>query len=485
MTIFRIVLRVVAGGLALVLALLSVLSGRAAAAAPARILSDSPGYVEAVLDNGLRVVLIERREVPMVCYTAVVGAGSALESEDFSGASHFLEHLLFNGTSTMTQEELYDAVDRIGGYNNAGTGEDATTYTMLVPTVAARQGLEIQAAMLFDSSLPADKLEKERKIVLEELAKDLATPGEASRNGLRRALAPTSAWGRPVIGTEASLAGIGLQAIRDYYETQYVPDNAVLLVAGDFEPGAMLAEVEEVYGGVRRGGANGISASAAVTDPFADTRGGTWTRVAVADETTSLALALPAPGPCESGGPEAAVLADVLGGEDGPLRRAVGLDRASELSVSYQPRPVGSGLRIDAKLTADTDPTQVVGDLLAALVRTGRGGLGPNGLDPVAVLRVARAARSQEFLMGQRIHYLPWRANCWPMRPRSSASVSPGRQPMARNRARCRSSRQRRWPWSRSRSRPRAVRVRALSPTWTGRWTTASGSSSARRSGAW
>jgi predicted Zn-dependent peptidase len=359
-----------------------------------------PGYVETVLDNGLRVALIERHEVPMVCYTAVVGAGSALESEDFSGASHFLEHLLFNGTSAMTQEELYDAVDRVGGYNNAHTSDDYTAFTMLVPSSAAKTGLEIQAAMLFDSTLPEDKFDKERKIVLEEVAKALARPDEKSERLLREALAPDSAWGRPVIGTETSLSGITLERIRTYYARQYVPDNMVLVVIGDFEPDAMLGMIRETYEKNARG-----TEVAKAQHPFGKASAGTIVRVELEDPAPKLTIALPAPGPCEPSGPAVSTLADLLSSEAGPLRLAVSTDRVPKLTVGYATRRVGSTIEIHAELASSADPDDAILEILGALQQIAAIGRGPGGIDPVEVLRVARSGHSSALLMGQRIHY--------------------------------------------------------------------------------
>lgn len=372
----------------------------AAAGSPAPGVVRLPGYVETVLDNGLRVALVERHEVPMVCFTAVVGAGSALETEDFSGASHFLEHLLFNGTSAMTQEQLYDAVDRVGGYNNAHTSDDFTAFTMLVPSAATRAGLEIQAAMLFDSTLPEDKFEKERKIVLEELARDRAQPDDAIDNRLREALSPGTAWGRPVIGTEASLGGITLDRIRTYYKRQYVPNNMVLVVMGDVDSDSMLAMVRTVYGKRPRG-----TAFAKATNPFVPSSAGKITKIALDNATTKISIAIPAPGPCEAAGNAASTLADVLSSEAGPLRSALTTERVPGLTVSYMPRPLGSSLQIDAELAKPEDADAVVNDLLTALQRIAVAAPDAGGIDPVAVLRAARSSRASELLTTQRIHY--------------------------------------------------------------------------------
>ena len=113
--------------------------------------------VDTTLDNGLRVVLIPHRANPMIASAVVVGAGVVDEPPEAGGSSHFLEHLLFNGTTTRTQKQLYDAVDRIGAYNNATTREDHTLFTLLVASRFAREGLEIQADMLFRSTIPIDR----------------------------------------------------------------------------------------------------------------------------------------------------------------------------------------------------------------------------------------------------------------------------------------------------------------------------------------
>jgi zinc protease len=112
------------------------------------------------LNNGLQVLLIENPSLPMIGVNVAVKVGSAYETFSTSGMSHMLEHLLFNGTTTRTQKQLYDDVDRIGGYNNASTAEFYTNYMMVTPSEQIGKGMAIQADMLFRSVLPADKFEK-------------------------------------------------------------------------------------------------------------------------------------------------------------------------------------------------------------------------------------------------------------------------------------------------------------------------------------
>lgn len=100
------------------------------------------------LDNGIEVLLIENPALPMIGVNVVIKVGSAYESFSTSGMSHMLEHLLFNGTTTRTQKQLYDDVDRIGGYNNAHTDNFYTDFMMVTPTDNIQKGMEIQADML-------------------------------------------------------------------------------------------------------------------------------------------------------------------------------------------------------------------------------------------------------------------------------------------------------------------------------------------------
>jgi zinc protease len=180
-------------------------------------------YHEEVLPNGLRVVLVENRANPMVCSSAIVGAGVVDEPDGMNGATHFLEHLVFNGTETRSQRALYDEVDRFGAYNNATTREDHTLFTLLLQKEFAAKGLEIQADMLFHSTLPPDKFEKEKGIILEELAKDRNDPAYLAQDAFRGFAYAGTPLARPVLGSESSIKGMSRDRVLAYYKARYVP----------------------------------------------------------------------------------------------------------------------------------------------------------------------------------------------------------------------------------------------------------------------
>jgi len=206
-----------------------------------------------LLDNGLEILLIENPALPMVGVNVIVKVGSAYETFATSGMSHMLEHLLFNGTTTREQKQLYDDVDRIGGYNNANTGEYYTNYMMVTPAGQIKKGMEIQADMLFNSILPAEKFEKEKGIVLEEIAKSLANPTEQLDRNIRSILYQGHALSLPTLGTYSTIQNMSRNEVNDFYKNNYVPNNMILSAVGNFDSAEMLEQIKEIYGKAKPG----------------------------------------------------------------------------------------------------------------------------------------------------------------------------------------------------------------------------------------
>jgi predicted Zn-dependent peptidase len=208
------------------------------------------------LDNGMQVLLIENPALPMVGANVIVKVGSAYESFSTSGMSHMLEHLLFNGTTTRIQKQLYDDVDRIGGYNNASTTEYYTNYMMVTPTENIKKGIEIQADMLFNSILPKEKFEKEKGIVLEEISKSLVNPSEQFERNTISILYPAHALSLPTLGTYSTIQSMQRDDVNSFYKNYYVPNNMILSVIGNFQTKPMLDMIKEIYGNANPGQVN-------------------------------------------------------------------------------------------------------------------------------------------------------------------------------------------------------------------------------------
>ena len=200
------------------------------------------------LDNRMEVILIENHANPMITAFTIVKSGSRNEDAATSGSAHFLEHLLFNGTENRTQKELYNEMDYYGGYNNASTGPDYTDFMILMPKEYIEQGMDIQADMLFNSTLPPEKFEKERGIVIEEIGKSADRPTTQVHNHFLRNLYSATPYERPVLGTVSTISHLKRDDVQTYYHTWYVPNNMTLMVIGDFAVTEMVELVREKYG---------------------------------------------------------------------------------------------------------------------------------------------------------------------------------------------------------------------------------------------
>lgn len=200
------------------------------------------------LDNGLEVLLIEKPSLPMCGINTVVKVGSAYENFATSGMSHMLEHLLFNGTSSMTQKELYDSTDIIGGYNNANTGEYYTNFMMVTPAENIIAGMKLQAAMLFDSVIPEGKFEKEKGIVLEEIAKSLTKSSEQIERNVLSIIYEGHALSLPTLGTYSTIQNMNRDDVYNFYKNYYTPNNMLVSVIGNFSTTEMLKNINDIYG---------------------------------------------------------------------------------------------------------------------------------------------------------------------------------------------------------------------------------------------
>ncbi len=200
------------------------------------------------LDNGIQVLLIQKENIPMVGINTVVKVGSAYETFATSGMSHMLEHLLFNGTDKMTQKQLYDAADLIGGYNNANTSEYYTNFMMVTPADNIKEGMRIQSAMLFHSTIPANKFDKEKGIVLEEIAKTLANPQAQVERNVNSIIYKNHALSLPTLGTYETIKNMKRNDVVKFYKNYYVPNNMIINVIGNFKKDEMMKWLNEFYG---------------------------------------------------------------------------------------------------------------------------------------------------------------------------------------------------------------------------------------------
>jgi predicted Zn-dependent peptidase len=202
-------------------------------------------YERTTLANGLRVLTAPMPHTRSVAVSFYVGAGSRYETEESSGLSHFLEHMLFKGTERRpTAQEISETVDAVGGVLNAGTDRELTVYYAKVAAPHFPIALDLLVDMLRHPRMEALEIEKERKVVIEELATVKDSPAQQADVLLDEIMWPDQPLGWDVAGTEESVNAFSHEAILEYFRRQYVPNNVILSVAGAIEPKQVFYAVE-------------------------------------------------------------------------------------------------------------------------------------------------------------------------------------------------------------------------------------------------
>jgi predicted Zn-dependent peptidase len=204
------------------------------------------------LDNGMQVILKENHASPMITSLLFVKAGGKYEDDYNNGGTHFLEHLLFDGTASRTQEQISDGIEKLGGYINAFTRKEFTAYLVLMPKDYINYGMATQADMLFNSNFPEDRFPKERKIVIEEMKKDNDAEGSAAENFSEEKSMIGTPYSRSIIGSESIIANIPREAVIDYWKRFYGPNNITALIIGDFDSAEMTEMIKSIFGKFKR-----------------------------------------------------------------------------------------------------------------------------------------------------------------------------------------------------------------------------------------
>jgi len=203
------------------------------------------------LPNGLQVVMIPDRRTPVVTHMIWYKVGSADETPGKSGLAHFLEHLMFKGTSRYPAGEFSKTVLRVGGNENAFTSTDYTGYFQRVPREQLARMMEFEADRMTGLILRDENVLPERDVVLEEFNMRVANnPDARLTEQIMAALYLNHPYGRPVIGWRQEIEKLDREDALAFYKRFYAPNNAILVIAGDVEPREIRAMVERTYGDI-------------------------------------------------------------------------------------------------------------------------------------------------------------------------------------------------------------------------------------------
>ena len=182
-----------------------------------------------------------------------VAIGSRDEPEELSGASHFLEHLLFKGTERRSAREIAETVDAVGGEMNAFTSKEHTAYYTRLPAREMAAGLDLLSDVVTAPAFRANEVEAERQVILEELAMDEDDPDDLVHTMLYQGLFPGHPLGWETVGTRESITAMSRDDIAGFFAEHYHPVNLVVAAAGALDHDEVVAGVEACFAG-RTGG---------------------------------------------------------------------------------------------------------------------------------------------------------------------------------------------------------------------------------------
>ena len=209
---------------------------------------------DVMLENGLKVLLLENHKSPSVTFQVWYRVGSRNEEDGKSGLSHFLEHMMFKGTPKVGPEEYSRIVAKNGGRSNAFTSTDHTVYFATMSREKIGVEIDLEADRMANALLDGKYFEPEKKVIMEERRLRTEDSPVSSLAEVTAAVAYTvHSYRRPVVGWMQDVENLTREDLRRHYQTYYAPNNAFIVVAGDFSTQEILAKIKTAFGKIPRG----------------------------------------------------------------------------------------------------------------------------------------------------------------------------------------------------------------------------------------
>jgi zinc protease len=209
---------------------------------------------EYVLDNGLKILLLEDHKSPAVTFQVWYRVGARNEKDGKSGLAHFLEHMMFKGTPTTGPEEYSRIIAKNGGRSNAFTSSDVTVYFATMSREKIGIELELEADRMANALLGEKYFEPEKKVIQEERRMRTEDNPASALGEVASAVAYTvHPYRRPVVGWMQDIQNLTRQDLVDFYKLYYAPNNAFIVMVGDFSADEVLPKIKAAFGKIPRG----------------------------------------------------------------------------------------------------------------------------------------------------------------------------------------------------------------------------------------
>ena len=205
------------------------------------------------LSSGVRVALEPMPQLHSISIGVWVNAGSVFENEADSGVSHFIEHMVFKGTPTRSAVDISMEMDAIGANLNAFTAKECTCFHVKALDEDMPLCVDILSDLVLHSTLDPEELEREKGVVLEEIAMTLDNPEDLVFDKAAETYYHGTPLSREILGTEQTVSGLYAENLRAYMDTHYTAENIVIAAAGRFDETALLEELERRFASVKHG----------------------------------------------------------------------------------------------------------------------------------------------------------------------------------------------------------------------------------------
>ena len=208
-----------------------------------------PPYKEYTLKNGLKVFIMESREVPLVTIQLLIPAGSAMDAPAQDGVANLTGRLLNKGAAGLTADQIAESIEEIGGVVNVNTGRDYATVDGDFLAKDLARGLDIMGKIVLSPDFPKEDFEREKGLVLAEIQGVKEQPSQVASREFTRVLAGLHPYAHPVDGTEQTVGALTRESAMSFHKKHYVPAGAILAIVGDVNAGKTAELVKSKFGG--------------------------------------------------------------------------------------------------------------------------------------------------------------------------------------------------------------------------------------------